>query len=682
MNRKYLDIFIREANEHISSLQNGLLVLEKSPGSPDLLQELLRNAHTIKGSAKMVGLDDIGTIAHRMEDFLKEVVELTRNVDQGLIDRLLRGTDAIASLTRTLAAGEEPAFNVAAFMPTLEEGSSPVPAEPVAIEEVAFGDTVRTKVKTLDTLVNLIGELIFIRNRFDERLGRFKGILIETGSPHPGMKLLSREMEDDGMYLHQLVQELQVQTMALRMLPLGSITEGFRRMVRDIAREQGKEADLVVTGESIELDRVLLENLKPMLLHMLRNSIDHGLESAEERELSGKPSSGTISINARYDGGSVRIDIRDDGRGIDPHKVRQAAIQKGLAEKDEVELLQDEEALYLILRPGFSTTTFVTELSGRGIGMDVVKKNIEQIKGNLTIRSEVGRFSEFTLHLPLTLSVIDALLLETQGEYFAIPLNYVQETLKVRATEISSVSGQEVITIRGATVPLISLPQLLGLPQNNSFLTEPTIAAVVLKFREQLIACSVGRTIGSSEIVVKGLGGQLKKVPFVSGATILGTGDPALILNVPDIFAHSERGKGTSIREALLSSGEAKSKGRILVVDDSITTRTMERTILLTHGYQVELAVSGEDALEVVNRFQLPFDLVISDVEMPGINGFELCRRLRAMPSYAPIPIMIVSSLARDEDKRQAMEAGAQAYIVKGNFEQGMLLDTVEALIG
>ena len=677
---KYIDIFLREAEEHITALQKGLLLLEKEPGNTAMIHDLLRNAHTLKGSARMVGLEGISTIAHRMEDTLQALEEGTKTVEGEVIDLLLQGNDAISRMTTALARGEESPVDVEKFVAAFDQGESTLDAVAgeTSPETEVLGDTVRARVKTLDSLVNLIGELIIIKKRFEDKTDRLK--LIAADSRAMGVREFHRGLEEDVLYLDYLIQELHIQAMSLRMLPLKTITEGFQRMVRDLAKSQGKEIRLEIIGESIELDRVLIEALKPMLVHMVTNAVDHGIESPEERRASGKPAKGTIRISARNEGNSIRVDIRDDGRGMDPEKIKQAALRRGIIDREEADGLRADELLYLTLRPGFSTSEIVTDISGRGVGMDVVNKNIEKVKGTLELKSEVGSFTELTLNLPLTLSVIEALLVSSGGESFAVPLTYVQESIKIRSEDITTVGGKEVVTVRGATVPLLSLAALLGLPEKKSLLDSGKVAALVLRLRDHCLACTVDGIAGSSEIVVKELGEQLKKMRFVFGATILGDGSPSLILDVPDIFARAEGEAGTGIRRALEEVRETRTKGSILVVDDSITTRTMERSILISHGYKVKTAVSGEDALEqVVND---SFDLVITDVEMPGINGFELTRRLRANEEYREVPIIIVSSLSRDEDKRNALEAGAQAYIVKGSFEQGALLDTVETLIG
>jgi two-component system, chemotaxis family, sensor kinase CheA len=683
MGSKYLNIFLKEAEEHLTALQKGLLILEKEPADAALIHELLRNAHTLKGSARMVGLEGISAIAHKMEDFLIEIEEGQRAVDTAGIDMLLQGSDAISRMTAALAKGEESPIDVEKFIETFDLGESIAEAakEPPRVEEV-LGDTVRANVKTLDGLVNLVGELIISKKRFEDKVFRLKGMCHEFEAMAPGepLKEFHRALEDDVLYLNYLVQEVHGQAMALRMLPLKTVTEGFQRLVRDLAKEQGKEVRLEVSGDNIEVDRMLLESLKPMFLHMLTNSMDHGIEKPAERVALGKPARGTIRIAARHEGNSVWIDIRDDGRGIDPVKIRQVALRRGIIDREEAELLRDDEALYLTLRPGFSTSEIVTDVSGRGVGMDVVNKNIEKVKGNLILKSEVGKFSEITLQLPVTLSVIDALMITCAGECYAVPLTYVQETIKIRGEDITTVGGKEVVAVRGMTTPLFSLAHLLGFPEKKALLESGKITALILKLRDQTLACTVDATLGSSEIVVKGLGGQLVRVDYVFGATILGDGNPALILDVPDIFTASVGAGTTGLRKVMEESEAARQRGNVLVVDDSITTRTMERSILVARGYRVTIAISGEDAMEKVASDR--FDLVICDIEMPGMNGFEVTKRLRSLETYRDVPVIIVSSLSRDEDKRKAIEAGAQAYIVKGTFTQGALLDTVETLIG
>jgi len=679
MGSRYIEIFCREAEEHLASLQSGLLVLERNPGDTSLLHELLRNAHTLKGSARMVGLAEISAITHTMEEQLKGMEQGIRTVDADAIDLLLKGADAVALITAALARGEAPNLDVERFVAEYDRGelAHPVPAENRESAAEGQSDTVRANVKTLDHLVNLIGEMIINKKRLEAKLATLKGIAdASPPSQAQPLTLFRRELEDDVLYLDFLIQELHEKAMALRMLPLKSISEGFERLVRDLAQQLSKEVRLEVTGHSIEMDRVLLEGLKPVLIHLLTNAVCHGIEIPEVRAAAGKEREGVVSLAARLEGRSVLVEVRDDGRGMDPARIKGAALAKGVIDAREAEGLSDEEALYLTFRPGFSTEEIVTGVSGRGVGMDVVKKNIERVKGNITLTSVKGSHSLVSLQLPLTLSVIEALIVECSGETFAIPLNYVQEILKVRPQEISTLGANEVIKVRGATTPLYSLASMLELPREEK--PAATLSLIVLKLCDQRIACTVDAHLGSSEVVVKGLGKQFRNVRFLFGATIMGDGNPALILNVPDLFGAVERGSRPAPR--LTDEAPGERRFHLLVVDDSITTRTMEQSILLTHGYSVVTAVSGEDALDKCADDS--FDLIISDVEMPGMNGFELTRMLRESERHRDVPIIIVSSLGRDEDKRQALQAGAQAYIVKGAFDQGTLLETVQMLIG
>ena len=680
MGSRYIEIFCREAEEHLASLQSGLLVLERNPTRTSLLHELLRNAHTLKGSARMVGLSDISAITHTMEEQLKGMEKGERSVDAESIDLLLKGADAVALITAALARGEAPNLDVERFVAEYDRGelSRPMPAEDREAPAEPLSETVRANVRTLDALVNLIGEMIINKKRLEAKLSRLKEIAA-CSDPATAALLgdFRRDLEEDVLYLDFLIQELHQKAMGLRMLPLKTISEGFERLVRDLSQKLGKEARLEIIGGSIELDRVLLDALKPMLIHLLTNAVSHGIETPEERVAAGKSRQGTVRITARHEGSSVLVEIRDDGRGMDPARIRKAALSRGVIDQREAEALSDEEALYLTLRAGFSTAHEVTEVSGRGVGMDVVKKNIERVKGTLTMASEIGSFCEVALQLPLTLSVLEALIVQSGGETFAIPINYVQEILKVRDPDIMTLGSREAIKVRGVSTPLYSLSRMLDLPQPPPSETAG-MAALVLKHCDQRIACTVEAHLGNCEVVVKGLGRQFKNVRFLFGATIMGDGNPALILNVPDLFAFSDRTVQPSLRRVLSESGAGR--GRVLVVDDSITTRTMEQSILAAHGYRVETAVSGEDAMEKVLLSR--FDLVITDVEMPGIDGFQLTRNLRCTEGYRETPVIVVSSLSRDEDKRQALESGAQAYIVKGAFDQGMLLETVQMLIG
>lgn len=697
--KKYLNIFAREAEELLGVLRQGSLDMEQSGVSSEILREMLRSAHTLKGSARLLSLESLEQVVHALEDLLKDLEDGRREITPGLADLLLLTTDAIAGLVEQAGKGGESGLDLKMLLIGLESGILPEGAikkkevEASARRTLPRG-TVRTSVERLDRLGNQAGELLILRRMLGEKaramnqgLFRLEAFLgrMRRKENYQQLKSILKDinisfsgMEEDLLSLNYLGDELYDEAMGLRMMPLSSITEELTRMVRDLGREQGKELQFTVSGDQVELDRQVIEAAKPMLMHMLRNAIDHGLESPGERLACGKTPAGRIGLSATYEGSGVRLRLSDDGRGIDPQKVRSVAMDRRLATKEEVDSLCDEEAVYLILRPGFTTREKVTDLSGRGVGMDVVKTQIDKIKGNLAIRSTVGQGTVMSLSLPLTQAVINAMILECESETYAVPLHYVSEILRISDKDVLSEGGRDVIRVRGTTLPLVALRQILGIAPLKGLAVSARYSVLVLNFREQQLACLVSRTLSVQDLVVKTLGKQVKSVEFFSGATILGDGSPALILSVPDLF-HRGFGQGGGLKREL-EPVPVSSRGRILVVDDSITTRAMEKNILESNGYEVEVAISGPEALELVKS--MDFDLVVSDVEMPGMDGFELTACLRSLEKTTDIPVVIVTSLTSDEHRRRGLEVGAQAYIVKAGFDQSTLLDTIDSLIG
>ncbi len=697
---KYIEIFCLEAEEHMQVLRQGVVALEKGGGSPERLRELLRSAHTLKGSARLLNLDDLNRLSHRMEDLFKDLEGGQRQVTPELVDLLLLAIEGVSELVQAARSGEAAATDIDALVAGFDTGILPAAKTPETGQKKGSGkaaaETVRTSVSRLDTLVNLIGEVQIARGMLDghvtgmdrlrQRLDLFMGRL-QTAEDYRQLKEirdlmghLSTALERDIFTIEQLSGALQGEAMGLRMQPLATITDDFETLLRGMAREQGKEVSFTVTGKDVELDRQMLEEVKPMLVHLLRNAVDHGLEPPAVRHQAGKKEAGRIELQARYEGDAVQLTLSDDGRGIDPAQVRQTAVARRMIDAERAASLSDEEAVYLVLEPGFTTLKVATDFSGRGVGMDVVKTGLDRIKGNLVIHSTPGRGTRMVLKIPLTLAVTKGLIVQCEQETFVVPLHYVAEMLSLGEQDILYEGGLEVVRVGGATLPLVSLREILGVPQRHSIRVGERMMALVLSFREQSIACLVSRSVGVQELVVKGMGKQLKRVRFFSGASILGDGHPALILSVPDLFSAAAGGPSSHLRRELEAARQELMKGRILVVDDSVTTRTMEKNILETRGYQVETAISGEDALEKLSGD--PFDLVVSDVEMPGINGFELTSRIRQMEHTKEVPVIIVTSFSSDEDKRRGLEVGAQAYIVKGNFDQGTLLDAVETFVG
>ena len=697
--RKYLDIFAREAEEHLQLLREGILALEQEGGDGERLRALLRSAHTLKGSARLLDLSRFGEVVHLFEDRLKDLEEAGAAISADQADLLLLAADALEALVVQAHSGGEVTVDVALVLEGLRAGRLPAGAVPAATADAApkeEEETVRTSVARLDTLVNLLGEILLVRGQFAGHnrrlavlLARLEGFMRRLRKAENYRLLqgirdellrLSLDQDRDIVALGALTGALQDSAMELRMLPLATISGDLQRLVRDLAREQGKEIQLLLRGEETEMDRRVLEAARPMLVHLLRNAVDHGIESPAERVAAGKGAAGRVELLARCDGGMVSLQVVDDGRGIDVEEVRQAAVRRRLLDAAQARELSPREILELVLRPGFSTREFITDVSGRGIGLDVVKATIDRMKGSLDLHSEPAVGTRITLRFPLTLAVLTGVLLHCGGETYAVPLHNVEQTLRLQEADVFSEGGREVVRTPAGLSPLVDLGTLLGVPARQRLAQRGRSAALLLRYGERRAAFLVDGTFGVQELVVRSLGRQLRTVRFCAGATLLGNGDPAIILSVPDLFDQGLAGQGSRLRQEFAALREAQQRGRVLVVDDSVTTRAMEKNILETHGYQVTAVVSGEEALDRLAAEE--FDLVVSDVQMPGIDGFELTRRLRETERTRELPVIIVTSLASDADRRRGIEVGAQAYIVKGSFDQGTLLQTVETLIG
>ena len=692
---KYVDIFIREAEEHLESLRKGILSLEKVGMSEEQLNELLRSAHTLKGSANMVDLVELAGVAHRLEDLLKNLQSGEQELSSDLVDVLLVATDAIEALMAQAQSSGGISVNVDTVVKALESGALDAAQDETnapAYQGTERRTSVRASVERLDQLVNRMGEILLSQKAMTARQAQMTTLLQELDSSMGGLQAsddgslqslranmvaLINDFERDRLQLGYQAEDVYQRTMELRLLPLATITDDFERSLRNLARNLKKEVNFTVKGQEVELDRNMLEAVKPILLHVLNNAIDHGIEEPETRVRLGKLKAGQISLEARYEGSFVQIAIRDDGQGLNPEKIRETAIKRGVLSAADAAAMSDEAVIYLVFEPGFSTREFITDVSGRGVGLDVVKSNLDQIKGNLTLHSEVGSGTELLLRLPLSMAIFTGLLVECCGETYVFPQHYVAEVLRVSPRDVLEEMGREVIRLRETSIPLSSLSRLLEVDASTRVSERLTV--LVLSFREQGMALLVDRTLGLQDVVVKDLGCQLKSLDYFSGSTILGDGNPALILSVADLFAANQGRQKLQLRQAYEKAQQNALRGRVLVVDDSITTRTMEKNILEANHYEVVIAVSGFDALEKLETGR--FDLMVSDVEMPGMTGFELTKKVRQREDSRDMPVIIVSSLASDEHRRLGMEAGAQAYIVKGNFQQGILLETVETLI-
>jgi two-component system, chemotaxis family, sensor histidine kinase and response regulator WspE len=489
------------------------------------------------------------------------------------------------------------------------------------------------------------------------------------------------ELELFARHSENLADRLYREAIASRMRPFDDGVQGFPRMVRDIARRLGKQVSLEIIGRATEVDRDILERLEAPLSHLLRNAIDHGIEPPEERRAVGKPEEGTIRLEAAHKGGMLSITVSDDGRGVELERLRQKIISTQLTTADIATALTEVELMEFLFLSGFSTKESVTEISGRGVGLDVVHEMAREVGGTVRAVSEPGQGMHFYLQLPLTLSVLRILVVEIAGEPYAFPLARIDRALMLPKDDIDLVAGRQYFTIDGQHIGLVSAHQVLELQESTR--NGDTLPVIVISDRLNCYGLVVDRFVGESDLVVQPLDPRLGKIPDISTAALLEDGSPILIIDVEDLL-HSVDTllSGRRLRKVSQAASAARgpTRKRILVVDDSITVREVERQLLANHGYEVEVAVDGMDGWNAVRAGH--YDLVISDVDMPRMDGFELVSQIKNDARLRALPVMIVSYKGSEEDRNRGLKAGANYYLTKSSFHDETLLQAVVDLIG
>lgn len=527
---QYKELFIEEAQENLQGLNQTLLQLEKEPSNVEPLNEIFRLAHTIKGMAATMGYDDMALLAHGMEDLLAELRQGTLEVAPQLFDLLFDCLDALGAMLEDVIADRESGVSLASIMDRLEayqEPSSPPIAPAEAAPEAAAAPTevapkpapafpqwVRINVRHLDSLMALVEGLVINRSWL---------MRIQAQYDIPALK--------DALEQHgRTLADLRDTVLDARMVPVAQVFNRFPRMVRDLLKQEGKEAELIIEGREIELDRTILEEIGDPLVHLLRNAVDHGIDLPEERKKAGKPPVGAIRLAAWRERDQVIIEVSDDGRGMDPKRIAETAVARGLVTPEEVAGMSQQEILMLICHPGFSMTKEVTRVSGRGVGMDVARRTVESLHGSLEILSTPGVGSTFRLRLPLTLAIIQALLVEVGPETYAIPSSFIERTIAIEPHQIKPIQRRAVIML-DETLPLLRLDEVLQVPGRGN----GSHYVVVVERDQQKVGLMVDSLIGQEEIVIKSLPGFLGKIPGLAGATILGGGEVVLILDVPNL---------------------------------------------------------------------------------------------------------------------------------------------------
>ena len=500
-------------------------------------------------------------------------------------------------------------------------------------------------------------------------------------SQESNLALLAKSTDQDQRSLSALVDHLLEGTKQVRMMPCSSLLEVFPKIVRELSRDQGKEVKLVIQREEIEVDRQILEEMKDALMHLVRNCIDHGIEKPEERVRKGKTPRGTLTIAiSPKDGNKVEILVSDDGAGIDAAKVRDTAQEIQVISREEAAQMSERESLLLIFQSGVSTSPLITDISGRGLGLAIVRERVEKLGGIISVDSQPHNGATFRTVLPLTLATFRGVFVRAAEHLFVLPTANVERVMRVSKTDVQTVEGRDTIQIDGHIVSLLRLADVLELPGTSTpEVASDKIQVVVLGSAEKRIAFLVDEVVNEQEVLVKSLGKQLSRVRNVAGATVTGTGSVAPILKVADLMQSALQASAVPIAtDVSARTLEAKRK-TILIAEDSITSRMLLKNILEPAGYAVKTAVDGMDALAIMGAED--FDLLISDVDMPRMNGFDLTAKIRADKRLAELPVVLVTALGSREDRERGLEVGANAYMVKSNFDQSDLLEIVRRLI-
>lgn len=532
-------------------------------------------------------------------------------------------------------------------------------ADNVKAPSTAIEQTIRVDVKRLDHLMNLIGELVLGKNRMIK-------IYDDVEERYEGEKFLE-ELNQVVSSISIVTTDLQIAVMKTRMLPIGKVFNKFPRMVRDLARELSKNIELIITGEETELDKSIVEEIGDPLVHIIRNSCDHGVETPDVRTQSGKSETGVIELKAYNEGNHIVIEIKDDGKGMDAEVLKDKALEKGIISEREADNMSDKEAFTLIFKPGFSTAAKVTNVSGRGVGMDVVKTNIEKLNGIIDIDSEFGKGSTIKLKIPLTLAIIQALLVGVQEEYYAVPLASVLETVRVSPDEIFTVEGKSVLRLRDEVLSLVRLADIFGV--DSVFDSNEEAYVVVIGLAENKLGVIVDFLIGQEEIVIKSLGNYLKGIEGIAGATIRGDGKVTLIVDVAAMMQLARNIK-VNVSESIAKTSEKREKNSpsdyfILAVDDSSTDRAIMRKSLKPLGVTVEEAANGLEALEIVKSGDKMYDAVLIDIEMPKMDGYSLAAEIRKYNKFKNLPLIAVTSRTSKADRMRGVEVGMTEYITK-----------------
>lgn len=744
-----LELFSLEADAQTQVLSAGLLALERNPTQADQLEACMRAAHSLKGAARIVGVDAGVSVAHVMEDCLVSAQEGRLYLQPEHIDALLQGTDLLMRIaTPGNDVGPADIEAYVALMERLLDPSQPIatpvpkpepipaprvdalllepelePAPPIGSDAprqnkrmTEGGERVlRVTAERLNSLLDLSSKSLVETQRLKpylaslQRLKRIQSNSLRALDALDGQlksldlnleaqealadtrRLLSEaqallaeknaELDEFGWQAGQRAQVLYDTALACRMRPFADVLAGQVRMVRDLGRSLGKQVRLEIEGEKTQVDRDVLEKLEAPLTHLLRNAVDHGIEPPEQRVLAGKPAEGLIRLRASHQAGLLVLELSDDGNGVDLERLRGTIVDRNLSPVETALRLSEEELLTFLFLPGFSLRDKVTEVSGRGVGLDAVQHMVRQLRGAVVLEQTAGQGSRFHLEVPLTLSVVRSLVVEVGEEAYAFPLAHIERMCDLAPDDIVQLEGRQHFWHEGRHVGLVAASQLLQRPPGQS--PSDTLKVVVIRERDAVYGIAVERFIGERTLVVLPLDDRLGKVQDISAGALLDDGSVVLIVDVEDMLRSVDKLLNTGRLERIARRSQQATEAprkRVLVVDDSLTVRELQRKLLLNRGYEVAVAVDGMDGWNALRSED--FDLLITDIDMPRMDGIELVTLLRRDSRLQSLPVMVVSYKDREEDRRRGLDAGADYYLAKASFHDDALLDAVVELIG
>ena len=632
--KELLADFRIEANEHYDSILEGVLLLEKSGLSiPDvtIIEKVFRCTHSLKGAARAVNLLDIEKLCMPLETIFNSLKKGESALSPPLFDILYKALDVLKFL---LANYDKHPGGVANI-----------------------------------NLIQVIRNLEFVHKNSFEALN----VQIPVADIYDKKELPDKDNDSIRISSSKLNKLLS---------PFSTILNIVPKIVRDLSNESSKKISVSIKDDHYEIDRRILEEIKDPIIHLIRNCVDHGIETVAAREAKGKPAMGTLDIMVRKEADrNISLIIKDDGNGIDTEKVLKSAIKNGMIDENRANKLSEKEILSLIFKSGVSSSEMITEISGRGLGMAIVEEKVSNLGGTIDIKSKKGIGTTFTITLPQTIAIFRGIIVIIEGKTYMVPSIFLEMAVLIKPQEIKNIGGRNFITVNGNTIGYISMQEALGVEKRKTEINpEKHINVMVLSVNNNRLAFSVDEVLEEQEGTVKDLGPLLKNIKKISGVTILANGVIVPVINIKELIG--EISLNSHYEDDYAEGGDNltdKDKKKILIVEDSITVRTMLKTIIENGGYIVKTAFDGQDGYETL--LNESFDLLVTDIEMPRMNGFELTENVRNNSAFTDLPIILVTTLDKAEDKRRGLESGANAYIVKGSFEKSNLIETIRRLI-